>query len=474
MGSSMGVAAYSEAKKQTSVLPKNNTHASTLTPVLQDAGQLGAVGSPDHLGGNHSVRTPAAVIPSTKRQGQIIGLDIVRSVAALYVMLYHYGCWIWAGNALPGETLGAKDHWMGPFSWPGWVGVEIFFVLSGFVIAYSAQNNTASGFAKSRIIRLYPTAWICTLITLVTVGLFEGSKYWLSSIRPLLHTIVIAPWTTNWIDGSFWTLAVELSFYFIIFLLLAFRLYERLGIVMMTLGASTSILALYRCGILAGLYGGHLDARIMDFAQNQRYFFLLVDHGMFFALGSLIWLCLLQRVSLSRVIGVVVCTVGCLAEIYLHSRLFVSDAEQRGLSAIEGGRCHPLLPMTIWALAILAIICSVSFNARVMALVGARGARVVRFLGLMTYPLYLVHQRAGFEIISVLQQRVGFSTSVFLTAGLMILSSFIVVRFFEKPLQKVFKAVLQVPGKQNASARNHRDTARERMRDLLLPQPDGA
>jgi peptidoglycan/LPS O-acetylase OafA/YrhL len=96
-------------------------------------------------------------MPLTKHQSQIIGLDIVRCVAALYVMLYHYGCWIWAGNNLPG-IIGAQDHWMAPFSWPGWVGVEIFFVLSGFVIAYSAQGNTASGFAKRRIIRLYPTA----------------------------------------------------------------------------------------------------------------------------------------------------------------------------------------------------------------------------------------------------------------------------------------------------------------------------
>jgi peptidoglycan/LPS O-acetylase OafA/YrhL len=130
--------------------------------------------------------------------------------------------------------------------------------------------------------------------------------------------------------------------------------------------------------------------------------------------------------------------------------------------------------MTIWALAVLAIICSVSFNARVIALVGARGAKVIRYLGLMTYPLYLVHQKAGFEIISILQRRVGFSTSVFLTGSLMIISSFIVVRFFEKPVQKVFKAVLQVSNKQNASARDHRDTARERMPDLLLPQPDDA
>ncbi len=447
----MGIATFWKAAKQPDVLKTNNTRASHLSAALEYGVQPAAVVDPYHLSRNGSVREPEKVVPSSEHQGQIIGLDIIRCVAALYVMLYHYGCWIWAGSDLPG-VFGVQDHWMAPFSWPGWIGVEIFFVLSGVVIAYSAQSNTASGFAKSRIIRLYPTAWICTAITFVTAGLFEGSKYWWSSLKPLAHTIVITPWTTNWIDASFWTLPIELSFYLIIFLLLAFRIYERLGITMMTLGVSTTILAVYRCGMEAGLYGGgHIGAKIMAFAQNQKYFFLLANHGMFFALGSLIWLCLLQRLTPGRLIGAAVCTVGCVAEIYLHSRLFVTDAEHRGLAAIEGARCHALLPMTIWVLAVLAIIGSVSFNARVSALVGSRGAKVIRRLGLMTYPLYLLHHKAGYEIIYQLQRRFGFSTSVFLTGSLMIILSFIVVRFLEKPLQKVFKVALGVPPKQNTN-----------------------
>jgi peptidoglycan/LPS O-acetylase OafA/YrhL len=106
--------------------------------------------------------------------------------------------------------------------------------------------------------------------------------------------------------------------------------------------------------------------------------------------------------------------------------------------------------MTIWMLAVLAIIYSVSFNGRVSELVGPRGAKVTRYLGLMTYPLYLIHQKVGFEIIGRLTPRVGFSTSVFLTGSLMIILSFIIVRFLEKPLQNVFKAALGVSNEQNA------------------------
>jgi peptidoglycan/LPS O-acetylase OafA/YrhL len=446
----MAVSASSNGEGQPGLLATNHTRAASLSSAPQGAGQSATTESHDRVSESDSARKPPKVRSQTKHQTQIIGLDIIRCVAALYVMLYHYGCWIWAGNYFPG-VFSAQDHWMAPCSWAGWVGVEIFFVLSGFVISYSAQNNTANGFAKNRVIRLYPTAWICTSITFVTAGLFEGSQYWSSSLRALAHTIAIAPWTTNWIDAPFWTLAVEISFYFIIFLLLASGLYERLGVVMMTLGGSTSILAVYRCGIVAGLYsGGHTGARIMAVTQNQRYFFLLFDHGMFFALGSIIWLCLLRGVTPSRLIGAAVSAVGCLAEIYVHCRLFVTDAEHLGLTVIEGNRCHAFLPITIWVLAILAIIYSVSYERRISALVGFKGARVIRTLGLMTYPMYLVHQKAGFEIIRFLHRRISYSVSVFLTGSLMILVSFIIVRFLERPLQNVFKSVLGVANKQDA------------------------
>ncbi|WP_246707247.1 acyltransferase family protein [Mesorhizobium sp. NZP2077] len=71
------------------------------------------------------------------------GVDILRFLAAVLVMVYHYGFWVWAypdgisaqatGGVPPQPDIGA---WVGS----GWVGVEIFFVISGFVIAFSAEK----------------------------------------------------------------------------------------------------------------------------------------------------------------------------------------------------------------------------------------------------------------------------------------------------------------------------------------------
>ncbi len=78
------------------------------------------------------------------------GLDIVRFLAAAMVVLFHY---TW------------KNQQAGPAFDSGWVGVEIFFVISGFVIASSANNVTAIAFIRRRFSRLYPAAICCAIIS---------------------------------------------------------------------------------------------------------------------------------------------------------------------------------------------------------------------------------------------------------------------------------------------------------------------
>ena len=104
--------------------------------------------------------TALANAGTARIERQIYGLDLIRFCAALLVVGHHLGFMIWVRNI-------ADMHYryLGPYTWAGWTGVEIFFVLSGFVIAYSADRASASSFARSRFVRLYPAAWICSSIT---------------------------------------------------------------------------------------------------------------------------------------------------------------------------------------------------------------------------------------------------------------------------------------------------------------------
>ena len=75
---------------------------------------------------------------------QIVGLDLVRFAAACLVMFFHFGFWMWAG---PAESITSRAAGVSvrfpelTFLSFGRVGVEIFFVISGFIIAYSARTR---------------------------------------------------------------------------------------------------------------------------------------------------------------------------------------------------------------------------------------------------------------------------------------------------------------------------------------------
>ena len=108
-------------------------------------------------------------------------LDPLRLGAALSVAVFHLMFWSWAWPSIgvpPGfEHYVAADVQFpsaARFTWFGWVGVEIFFVISGFVIANSASKSSAIEFLFSRALRLYPAVWVCSTATFIVLLLFAG------------------------------------------------------------------------------------------------------------------------------------------------------------------------------------------------------------------------------------------------------------------------------------------------------------
>ncbi|MBS0250746.1 MAG: acyltransferase family protein, partial [Proteobacteria bacterium] len=78
-------------------------------------------------------------------RAHIYPLDAVRFFAALCVMLFHLGFYDWAStNSVVGQMFANSTSFpqAAPYTSFGWVGVEIFFVISGFVIANSANNSS--------------------------------------------------------------------------------------------------------------------------------------------------------------------------------------------------------------------------------------------------------------------------------------------------------------------------------------------
>lgn len=59
----------------------------------------------------------------------------------------------------------------------GYLGVELFFMISGFVILMTASNNSLKRFFISRAVRLYPAFWVCCTITFLLILAVGQPRY---------------------------------------------------------------------------------------------------------------------------------------------------------------------------------------------------------------------------------------------------------------------------------------------------------
>jgi peptidoglycan/LPS O-acetylase OafA/YrhL len=150
---------------------------------------------------------------------RIESAEILRGLAAFAVAWFHFTC----GNRAflsEGSLL-----WLSGSR--GYLGVHLFFVISGFVIPYSLSRrkyafpDDALAFFVRRLVRLEP-AYLCSIV--LTVGLWAlsamipGSEAVLPPLTifrsMVLQIAYLAPWShVPWILPVYWSLAIEIQYY---------------------------------------------------------------------------------------------------------------------------------------------------------------------------------------------------------------------------------------------------------------------
>ena len=153
--------------------------------------------------------------PPKHRHAHMEGFDIIRLGAALMVVFYHFAYWNWHECA----CVDAKFPSLVPYSWWGWIGVQIFFVISGFVIALSAEGRTANDFLRGRFLRIAPGLWFFAILAFLVL-VFTNVEEFPTATLLLAKSFVLWP-VGPWVDGVYWSLTVEALFYGIVFVLLA-------------------------------------------------------------------------------------------------------------------------------------------------------------------------------------------------------------------------------------------------------------
>ena len=304
------------------------------------------------------------------RRETVIAIDLLRVAAAGLVVLYHFGASLplhpsWQVAGLTPRLPAGAAGW----TWFGWVGVELFFVISGLVIATSARGTTPLLFLRRRALRLYPAAWVCgsvtALLLLAAAPVVAIAPAWMKGL-------VLWP-TAAPIDPSWWTLSLELAFYLLIAAVLTGgggaagleRAAALLG------GASCAFWA------VAGATG------TTGLAEDFGFQLTLLPHGCFFAAGALIgvrrwrWL-------------VVACLLAGVAEIVPHARTVLATLGIAGT---------PALPAAVFIAGVAVIGAAARLQPALARIVGERRAARA---GAVTYPLYLLHQVAGAIVATAL------------------------------------------------------------------------
>ena len=170
-----------------------------------------------------SAPVPGPQATRPRKGSRIAVLDGLRLLAATMVVFYHY---VGVPNAKIGST-GRTDvlawgtsaanvfpHLLNQVASYGWTGVELFFLISGFVICMSGWGRRPADFFISRVTRLVPAYWAATLLTAAVLMIFprltSGARF---SVVLTNLTMVQSAYGVPNLVPAYWTLFVELTFY---------------------------------------------------------------------------------------------------------------------------------------------------------------------------------------------------------------------------------------------------------------------
>ncbi|MGH6835806.1 MAG: acyltransferase family protein [Methylocella sp.] len=354
------------------------------------------------------------------KSNQIYGLDFIRFAAALLVAVYHFAFTNWVlpdGDlhaflpATPGLPPGYR------FTWVGWIGVEIFFALSGFVIAYSCHTETTRTFIIKRFLRLTPAMWISATICGV-LSVWLGFNTFSKASLLTLKSAVFFP-VGPLIASQMWTLPIEISFYAVLAIMLAVgwkESLERLAIVL---------------ALCSGAYW-ITESFGFRYLHPRLTQLLLLEHGCHFALGLLLWCAVKDRLTPQRLVMMTVCVATGFLQI-----------GNTAVSEIPYGDRLPLaVPIGVWLTAVALIYLSARYNIQADHYL-APHKKLVRQIGLLTYPLYLIHKHVGGAVLFLAHRAsIGFASAVVLALLASIAFSWLVTVFPEPALKRLLASCI--------------------------------
>ncbi|HEX7876060.1 MAG TPA: acyltransferase [Sphingobium sp.] len=272
-------------------------------------------------------------------------MDALRGIGALCVLTFHY-------STRFHELFPQAAHV--PFSFPGGnYRVLLFFTISGFAIFFTLDRiGSVADFVVNRVARLYPAYLVAMLLTLSIEYLARASQLLIGPKAILANVTMLQGFAfLPEVDGAYWTLTVEIAFYFCMIGLWKWVGMKRLEPAML---AWLALRALY------GLWPDMPERIVMLFVLRYVPFFII---GM---LSYRVW---------------------------ARQRSWRQQAPYAALALAS------VATMESWDVTLAACLLLAGFAALIAGRLRFVGLSPLVWMGGISYSFYLIHQHVGFVVM---------------------------------------------------------------------------
>ena len=357
-------------------------------------------------------------LPDNRLQSnKLSSLQALRAFAASAVVFFHA-----VEASVRGQSPNSAETILREIAWLGSFGVDVFFVISGFIMMYAhyddfGKSRSSSRFLLKRLIRIIPNYWLLTALAATILIVAPQLSHFGREVdvQWVVASFLFVPWTSSsgspWpVLGLGWTLNFEMYFYlvFAIALLMTRR---------------TAILAVCIFFGLSIALGFFIDRDNAFIAQATNW--LLAE----FVLGLFLGMLFLKGREIPDIFG-------ALAIILCFTLLFLS------LFLKENNAFQPMLRFVFFGIPAACLVAALTLTPFSKKFVPPRS---VMLIGDASYSLYLTHV---FTLPAVLLVLGGLPVSIQLwgTITVLLITSILVCLafyfLFEKPSQRFLKSWL--------------------------------
>jgi|TARA_B110000261_G_C13082207_1_gene356386 peptidoglycan/LPS O-acetylase OafA/YrhL len=322
-------------------------------------------------------------------------LDGLRGIAAISVVLFHY--FFRYNQIYTHENISSNL-----FSYSKY-GIGLFFIISGFVILWSLSNiKKPLDFIVSRFSRLYPVYWAAISFTFLFVSLIglPGREVTITTFFGnflMFHNYFNIPH----VDGVYWTLSIELTFYLWMLIIFSLKLLKRIDFISLF---TLIISALFHFKVIT------LSDIMIDL--------LFIRWSVFFIIGISLYKIFVKETNLLTYINIIV-ALALIFHIFELKSLIICSS--------------------------ITLVIYLGTNGYL----GFLKNHVLTFTGTISYSLYLIHQNIGYVIINKgYEYDIHPLVSILSSIVFSIIIAVILNKLVEKPASKFLKNIYQ---KRNAN-----------------------